>query len=178
MWSASRVCGVEVDVDVGGSGKGCGCRYEDGCLRVGSCRLYGVRVGGHKSIIVDVGRGGGISLGGYRVWGRISINIGVGVWLWTWGEVGGMGVGVGGDRVCCNQGLMIKLPLGKGYLFEEHLTMDQEPPQPQWLVQSNLMTTLAATMSQAETSENNTSDGPTNLPRELMDRLQELIPNR
>nr|KAJ0195471.1 hypothetical protein LSAT_V11C700365620 [Lactuca sativa] len=58
-----------------------------------------------------------------------------------------------------------------------HLTVDQEPPQPQWLVQSNLMTALAATMSQAETSENNTSDGPTNLPRELMDRLQELMPN-
>ncbi|KAL7593140.1 hypothetical protein Lser_V15G33583 [Lactuca serriola] len=65
----------------------------------------------------------------------------------------------------------------QGYLFEGHLTVDQEPPQPQWLVQSNLMTALAATMSQAETSENNTSDGPTNLPRDLMDRLQELMPN-
>lgn len=62
--------------------------------------------------------------------------------------------------------------------FEEHLTVDQEPPQPQWLVQSNLMIALAATMYQAKTSENNTSDGHTNIPRELMDRLQELMPNR
>lgn len=64
----------------------------------------------------------------------------------------------------------------QGYLFEGHLTVDQEPPQPQWLVQSNLMTALAATMSQGDTSSSQ-SDGPTTLPAELMDRLQELMPN-
>lgn len=50
--------------------------------------------------------------------------------------------------------------------------MDPEPPQPQWLVQSNLMSVIAASMSQAQTS-----DGSNNLPQELMDRIQELIPN-
>ncbi|KAM0011304.1 putative transcription factor C2H2 family [Helianthus debilis subsp. tardiflorus] len=60
----------------------------------------------------------------------------------------------------------------QGYLFEGHLTVDQEPPPPQWLVQSNLMTSIAASMSQAETS-----DGSNGLPQELMDRIQELMPN-
>lgn len=64
-----------------------------------------------------------------------------------------------------------------GYLFEGHLTVDQEPPPPQWLVQSNLMSALAATMSQAQTSQESTSDGSNNLPQELMDRIHELIPN-
>lgn len=65
----------------------------------------------------------------------------------------------------------------QGYLFEGHLTVDQEPPPPQWLVQSNLMSALAATMSQAQTSQDSTSDGSNNLPQELMDRIHELIPN-
>ncbi|KAL8209398.1 hypothetical protein R6Q57_006130 [Mikania cordata] len=60
----------------------------------------------------------------------------------------------------------------QGYLFEGHLTVDQEPPQPQWLVQSNLMTAIAASMTQAESS-----DAPNSLPQDLMDRIQELIPN-
>lgn len=32
-----------------------------------SYRLYELRVSGHRSMVVDVGRGGGISLGGYGV---------------------------------------------------------------------------------------------------------------
>ncbi|KVI01460.1 E3 ubiquitin-protein ligase AIP2 [Cynara cardunculus var. scolymus] len=65
----------------------------------------------------------------------------------------------------------------QGYLFEGHLTVDQEPPQPQWLVQSNLMTALAASMAQAEPSRDNTSEGSNNLPQELMDRIHELMPD-
>ncbi|XP_076901149.1 E3 ubiquitin-protein ligase AIP2-like [Bidens hawaiensis] len=61
----------------------------------------------------------------------------------------------------------------QGYLFEGHLTVDQEPPQPQWLVQSNLMASIAASMSQTTES----SDGPNNLPQDLMERIQELMPN-
>ncbi|XP_076945272.1 E3 ubiquitin-protein ligase AIP2-like [Bidens hawaiensis] len=61
----------------------------------------------------------------------------------------------------------------QGYLFEGHLTVDQEPPQPQWLVQSNLMASIAASMSQTAES----SDGPNNLPQDLMERIQELMPN-
>ncbi|KAI7739630.1 hypothetical protein M8C21_000699 [Ambrosia artemisiifolia] len=60
----------------------------------------------------------------------------------------------------------------QGYLFEGHLTVDQEPPPPQWLVQSNLMSSIAASMSQAETS-----DGSNGLPQELLARIQELMPN-
>jgi E3 ubiquitin-protein ligase AIP2 len=55
--------------------------------------------------------------------------------------------------------------------------VDQEPPQPQWLVQSNLMTALAASMSQAQTSTDGATDGSNSLPQELMDRIHELVPN-
>nr|GEW21377.1 hypothetical protein [Tanacetum cinerariifolium] len=65
----------------------------------------------------------------------------------------------------------------QGYLFEGHLTVDQEPPQPQWLVQSNLMTALAASMSQAQTSTDGATDGSNSLPQELLDRIHELVPN-
>ncbi|KGN55399.1 E3 ubiquitin-protein ligase AIP2 [Cucumis sativus] len=40
-----------------------------------------------------------------------------------------------------------------GYLFEGHLTVDPEPPQPQWLVQSNLVTAAAAALSNVESSQ-------------------------
>ncbi|KAL4022172.1 hypothetical protein IC575_015897 [Cucumis melo] len=40
-----------------------------------------------------------------------------------------------------------------GYLFEGHLTVDPEPPQPQWLVQSNLIRAAAAALSNAESSQ-------------------------
>ncbi|KAG2274401.1 hypothetical protein Bca52824_056956 [Brassica carinata] len=32
----------------------------------------------------------------------------------------------------------------QGYLLEGHLTVDREPPQPQWLVQQNLMSTFSS----------------------------------
>lgn len=45
----------------------------------------------------------------------------------------------------------------QGYLFEGHLTVDPEPPQPQWLVQENFMSAIAAaSMSLAESSQDNT----------------------
>ncbi|KAG2664216.1 hypothetical protein I3843_16G068200 [Carya illinoinensis] len=67
-----------------------------------------------------------------------------------------------------------------GYLFEGHLTVDPEPPQPQWLVQSNLLTT-AATLFAAESSqgleENNTStENAASLLQELMGRLGDVLP--
>ncbi|XP_040998964.1 E3 ubiquitin-protein ligase AIP2 [Juglans microcarpa x Juglans regia] len=67
-----------------------------------------------------------------------------------------------------------------GYLFEGHLTVDPEPPQPQWLVQSNLLTT-AATLFAAESSqgleENNpTTENAASLLQELMSRLGDVLP--
>ncbi|GFP81471.1 E3 ubiquitin-protein ligase aip2, partial [Phtheirospermum japonicum] len=67
-----------------------------------------------------------------------------------------------------------------GYLFEGHLTVDPEPPQPSWLVQSNLLT-AAATLYQGESSEeqNGNTDsggGSVNLLRDLIDRLDEIVP--
>ena len=48
-----------------------------------------------------------------------------------------------------------------GYLFEGHLTVDPEPPQPQWLVQSNLLNAAASLMA-AESS----STAPSRVPAE------------
>ncbi|XAR57559.1 Ubiquitin--protein ligase [Bertholletia excelsa] len=45
----------------------------------------------------------------------------------------------------------------RGFLFEGHLTVDPEPPQPQWLVQSNLLTTVASLLS-AESSRGQVED--------------------
>lgn len=51
------------------------------------------------------------------------------------------------------------LSLITGYLFEGHLTVDPEPPQPQWLVQENLLSAYAATsMSLADSSPDNNVD--------------------
>lgn len=76
--------------------------------------------------------------------------------------------------------LLICLCDNLGYLFEGHLTVDPEPPQPQWLVQSNLLTT-AATLFAAESSqgleENNTStENAASLLQELMGRLGDVLP--
>jgi len=46
-----------------------------------------------------------------------------------------------------------------GYLFEGHLTVDPEPPQPSWLVQQNLWTSLA---SHAHANANNGGDDANN----------------
>ncbi|KAL6578545.1 D-lactate dehydrogenase [Orobanche minor] len=66
-----------------------------------------------------------------------------------------------------------------GYLFEGHLTVDPEPPQPGWLVRSNLLT-AAATLFQGESSEgqmgNITSEGAVNLLQDLVDRLDDIVP--
>ncbi|KAL0297334.1 UNVERIFIED_CONTAM: E3 ubiquitin-protein ligase AIP2 [Sesamum radiatum] len=68
----------------------------------------------------------------------------------------------------------------RGYLFEGHLTVDPEPPQPDWLVQSNLLT-AAATLFQGESSgeqvENpNSVEGAVNLLQDLVDRLDNIVP--
>ncbi|KAB1219883.1 E3 ubiquitin-protein ligase AIP2 [Morella rubra] len=68
----------------------------------------------------------------------------------------------------------------RGYLFEGHLTVDPEPPQPQWLVHSNLLT-AAATLFAAESSQglaenNNTTENPASLVQELMRQLDDVLP--
>ncbi|KAL2974423.1 hypothetical protein AAZX31_14G104400 [Glycine max] len=67
-----------------------------------------------------------------------------------------------------------------GYLFEGHLTVDPEPPQPQWLVQSNLLTTaatlFAAESSQASEANETTQDDATNMLEDLLNRLEEVVP--
>ncbi|KAK6129784.1 hypothetical protein DH2020_036491 [Rehmannia glutinosa] len=67
-----------------------------------------------------------------------------------------------------------------GYLFEGHLTVDPEPPQPDWLVRSNLLT-AAATLFEAESSEGqmgstNSAEGAVNLMQELISRLDDIVP--
>ncbi|KAK4600497.1 hypothetical protein RGQ29_010227 [Quercus rubra] len=72
----------------------------------------------------------------------------------------------------------------RGYLFEGHLTVDPEPPQPNWLVHTNLLTT-AATLIAAESSSqgraenddnNNTSENAAGLLQDLMSRLDDVLP--
>jgi len=67
----------------------------------------------------------------------------------------------------------------QGYLFEGHLTVDREPPQPQWLVQQNLMSAFASIVG------GESSNGPTentigetaNLMQELINGLDMIIPD-
>ncbi|XP_062158878.1 E3 ubiquitin-protein ligase AIP2 [Alnus glutinosa] len=68
----------------------------------------------------------------------------------------------------------------RGYLFEGHLTVDPEPPQPQWLVHSNLLTT-AATLFAAESSQgpaesNNTTENAASLLQDLITSLDDVLP--
>ncbi|PRQ27382.1 putative aminoacyltransferase, E1 ubiquitin-activating enzyme [Rosa chinensis] len=77
-------------------------------------------------------------------------------------------------------------PPNQGFLFEGHLTVDREPPQPQWLVQSNFMasaaTLLAAESSRSgrpepETGDNNDdSESAANLLQSLIDNLDSVLP--
>lgn len=60
--------------------------------------------------------------------------------------------------------------------------MDPEPPRPQWLVQSDLLTAAVA-LSNAESAEdgraesdNTTSENAANILLRLMDNLQEILP--
>ncbi|GAY37543.1 E3 ubiquitin-protein ligase AIP2 [Citrus sinensis] len=69
----------------------------------------------------------------------------------------------------------------RGYLFEGHLTVDPEPPQPQWLVQANLMNAVASLSSSAESSRGlaeriNNSETVANLFQELVNNLDDVIP--
>nr|GMD87166.1 E3 ubiquitin-protein ligase AIP2 [Ipomoea batatas] len=66
------------------------------------------------------------------------------------------------------------------FLFEGHLTVDPEPPQPDWLVMSNLLSP-AATLPDGQSSEenpaiSNSSEAAANLLRELADRLDDIVP--
>lgn len=67
-----------------------------------------------------------------------------------------------------------------GYLFEGHLTVDPEPPQPQWLVQSNLLTTAAALFgaesSQASAANETTQEDAAHMLQDLINRLEEVVP--
>ncbi|XP_065851454.1 E3 ubiquitin-protein ligase AIP2 [Euphorbia lathyris] len=69
---------------------------------------------------------------------------------------------------------------GRGYLFEGHLTVDPEPPQPQWLVQSNLMNSIASVLT-AEPSvvpgmdDNNRMENASNILQELLDNLEVMV---
>ena len=69
---------------------------------------------------------------------------------------------------------------GKGYLFEGHLTLDPEPPQPQWLVQSNLMNAFASAVtaesSQGSTVNVNTVENAANVLEQLINHLDTVIP--
>lgn len=64
----------------------------------------------------------------------------------------------------------------RGYLFEGHLTVDEEPPQPSWLVQQNLLMGFA---SQAESLEEQQGGGasPNPTPDRMGTLLQGLIDN-
>ncbi|VVA11681.1 PREDICTED: E3 ubiquitin-ligase [Prunus dulcis] len=71
----------------------------------------------------------------------------------------------------------------QGYLFEGHLTVDREPPQPQWLVQSNLMTAALAAGSssvpgrpESGTDDSNNSESAVNLLQSLIDNLDNVFP--
>nr|AGV54708.1 E3 ubiquitin-protein ligase AIP2-like isoform 1 [Phaseolus vulgaris] len=68
----------------------------------------------------------------------------------------------------------------RGYLFEGHLTVDPEPPQPQWLVQSNLLSTaatlFAAESSQAPAANETTQEDAAKMLQDLLNRLEEVVP--
>ncbi|KAL3633446.1 D-lactate dehydrogenase [Castilleja foliolosa] len=79
-----------------------------------------------------------------------------------------------------NQSDDLRSTTNGGYLFEGHLTVDPEPPQPNWLVRSNLLT-AAATLFQGESSEGqngntNSEEGSVNLLQDLVDRLDDIVP--
>ncbi|CAH2072248.1 unnamed protein product [Thlaspi arvense] len=68
---------------------------------------------------------------------------------------------------------------GGGYLFEGHLTVDREPPQPQWLVQQNLMSAFAS-IAAGESSNGapveNALGETASLMQELINGLDSIIP--
>lgn len=75
--------------------------------------------------------------------------------------------------------LTCTLSIDLGYLFEGHLTVDPEPPRPQWLVQTDLMNTiasLAVAESSRPTEERNLSETAANLLQELVQNIDNTIP--
>ncbi|KAK9266068.1 hypothetical protein L1049_021473 [Liquidambar formosana] len=70
----------------------------------------------------------------------------------------------------------------RGYLFEGHLTVDPEPPQPAWLAQSNLLSavdtllTAESSSSSSQGQNDNTSESAANLLQELMESLDNIVP--
>lgn len=67
-----------------------------------------------------------------------------------------------------------------GYLFEGHLTVDPEPPQPLWLQQTNLMHAVASLID-AESSGGSVDTGTASetastLLQNFMDNLDSVIP--
>ncbi|XP_004291272.1 PREDICTED: E3 ubiquitin-protein ligase AIP2 [Fragaria vesca subsp. vesca] len=75
-------------------------------------------------------------------------------------------------------------PPNQGFLFEGHLTVDREPPRPQWLVQESFLAS-AATLFAAESSANSgrpvtetggDSQDTANLLQSLIDNLDSVLP--
>lgn len=68
----------------------------------------------------------------------------------------------------------------RGYLFEGHLTVDPEPPMPQWLVQQNLLAAVAslstAGSSRGPMEDSTVSETAGNLIQSLIDNLDSVIP--
>ncbi|KAJ0030201.1 hypothetical protein Pint_13623 [Pistacia integerrima] len=68
----------------------------------------------------------------------------------------------------------------RGYLFEGHLTVDPEPPQPYWLVQSNLINAVSslvtAESSRGPVDSNRNSEAAANIFQELINNLDAVIP--
>jgi E3 ubiquitin-protein ligase AIP2 len=71
----------------------------------------------------------------------------------------------------------------RGYLFEGHLTVDPEPPQPQWLVQQNLMDAVASLLTadasrpaSSPTNSITTAETAVNMLQELVDNIDTMIP--
>ncbi|KNA10246.1 hypothetical protein SOVF_146120 [Spinacia oleracea] len=71
-----------------------------------------------------------------------------------------------------------------GYLFEGHLTVDREPPQPNWLIQQNLLTALAS-QSRNDSTNNDGSDEVVgglmrglveSLDMSMLENLDDLLP--
>lgn len=65
-------------------------------------------------------------------------------------------------------------PPSTGYLFEGHLTVDPEPPQPHWLVQSNLLN-AAAVMAAADSSSQPSEETAATLMQSLMENLDDVF---
>ncbi|GLT97181.1 hypothetical protein SLE2022_147610 [Rubroshorea leprosula] len=67
----------------------------------------------------------------------------------------------------------------RGYLFEGHLTVDPEPPQPQWLVQANLLNAVASAFhaeSSSPVDNINADENASHVLEELISHLDSVIP--